>query len=264
MAGKPIIILNCKICDKNTTINISPLDRVFNNEQHFYLCVLCKTNTKCYSYTECIKDLLFKQNELNNLKYLYFNNVNNKTRLYMQTDVKILTVNNNQILDDRIKVKKYREDMINKTKTIRREELKHAFSQHKLEIYNYGDCYSYINYGNPDLSIIVNNELKKVELVNERRNILIAEFKKRHVDYNEKYDYVKKYIYDINNKSIELDEIIKMAELDNFFIKETNYVSLSKIHDKEKARELALKTYLETKPKKKIIKNINKIIIDFE
>lgn len=156
--------------------------RIFDTNLLFYYCNICIKNHKLYSKTTVLRKFCLKKSLLVNLKKLYIPNKCNIQSYYLQSDI-LATLNfayNNiddylQIIKLKQKKLKIRRDAKNLAVKTRREKLIEAFNNNKLEFNCVGDCYAYINYGEPSIETIISNEIIKLEEQNERRKML-AEF----------------------------------------------------------------------------------------
>lgn len=223
-----------------------------------------------YSKTHCLKDLKLRNSDISHVKYLFNQR---KITLYDASDITNIIARKFESLE---KHKIFLSDQHNKLilknsqyeqlKQNRRGELIDALSKYKLEFKNYGDCYNYVHYGKPTIAEILRTELHLMNNINKRRAELFAIFNSKNIIYNESLHYIKQYLYQPDNMS--LDEIVNRAETDMFFIKHTNYLQLLEHYNEEDAKEIALAEFASHNKTVDIddrLKKIsNKLVINFD
>lgn len=255
-------LIKCRKCDCYTHHSDSLIDS--NNQ--FVLCNNCKETSKLYSKTFCLKQLLLSINDISRLKYLY--NGNNKTKYYLDDDIEgIIKILFNKLEKNRGK-KIARKQHLESLQCSRKDQLTRALSEYKLDIKNFGDCFTYIKYGYPDIDIVVKNEISKSIELARRKKILFKELQKFGLPYNEtKNSICYEFINGITDKS--LVDTINDAKIEQFFINYTDYPKFESLYSVEIAREKALANYINNTDKcnrheiaNNLIKNTFTINID--
>lgn len=228
--------IKCRKCNTNTIRADSSID--LNN--HFVLCSLCKKSSKLYSKTFCLKQLLLSTNDLKSLKYLYSKN---KIKYYLDEDIEnIIKIKFKEIEKNKEK-KLARAKHYEKLQCLRKEKLQKSLAEYKLDIKPFGDCFTYIKYGYPNLETVIKNEINRSMELSRRKKILFEELQKFGLVYNDTANSIcYEYINGISNKS--LNDTIDDAKIENFFINHTNYLELTKIYSDEIAKEKALANYM--------------------
>ncbi len=148
------------------------------------------------------------------------------------------------------------------SKEKRENEIKEIFKLNKLEFKNYGDVYSYINYGKPDIETVMKNTLLKLNEKNERRLKLSEELIKINIPYDETYKACYEYINNIGTK--DFTDIIRNIEVEHFLRTQTNYLELRKKYNDRVAQDIAMRQYSEKELLPKNISDSNKIRVCFE
>ena len=148
-------------------------------------------------------------------------------------------------------------------KKLNREiEIKEIFKLNKIEFKNYGDVYSYINYGKPDIETIIKNELTKLADKNKRRLELSNELNKLNIPFDETFKACYEYINNIGTK--DFIDIIRSIEIEYFLKTKTNYIELRKKYDRKTAQDMAMMYYSEKESMPKNIVELNTIKVCFE
>ncbi|ARF09721.1 hypothetical protein Indivirus_2_100 [Indivirus ILV1] len=148
------------------------------------------------------------------------------------------------------------------SKESREKEIKEIFKLNKLEFKNYGDIYSYINYGKPDINTIIQNTLSKLSEKNERRIRLSKELIELNIPYDETYKGCYEYINNIGTK--EFIDIIRSIEVEHFLRTQTDYLQLRKKYNDKTAQDIAIRQYSENELLPKNILESKKIKVCFE
>lgn len=262
----------CKKCKVN--LNFNAVFSKFDGNKQYILCDQCiSEDTKLYTKSFCINNLLLSLDDLVKLKYLFMDNINitikkklalqQSGKYYLDTDIEnFIKIKYGDIkqYNEFVKIKK------NKLKTKRKKssEIQHnrkkfliaKLNENKLKYKNYGDCYTFVNHGFPDIDTLIKNELNKADELDKRKQILKQELEKINVPYSEKYrSLCYDYIYKISNKSLE--DTIKDAKIENFFCKNTIYPQLCNDYPPDVAKNIALNIYIKNKYKKKEENEIN-------
>ena len=253
--------MNHIICQKCNTIikinnNFHHKD-IYNT--HNVLCNECKKNIILYNKTESKKMFYLNDKDFINIKPYYSTN---RSILYSHSDLiqsAIHKYGNLDIITNKKKKEELKKNKLlqikNENKKIREELIIEYFNNNKLELKPYGDCYSFINNGYPPLNEIIQNEINKNEQKNIKRNELATELYKLNITYDESLDECYKYINNIGCRNLQ--ETVRMIELDHFLQTKTNYNDYIEIHGKELAREYAIRQYMLNRDKNdNIINNI--------
>lgn len=161
----------CIICNLSTPYRS-------NENISFVMCDQCQTNHALYNKTFCINELLLDKNDIDQIRYFYKGN----TKLFLENDIKILIEHKYGTYDE---YKNYKEQkLLQKYKKInnitekrqnRKLLLIRELSENKLDLKMHGDCYTYIQFGYPELDIVIKNELEKS--------------KEYFIRYNESFNY---------------------------------------------------------------------------
>jgi len=149
-----------------------------------------------------------------------------------------------------------------KNRINREQEIKEVFKLNKLEFKNYGEVYSYINYGKPDIETIIKNELTKLADKNKRRLELSNELNKLNIPFDETFKACYEYINNIGTK--DFTDIIRSIEIEHFLTTKTNYIELRKKYDRKTAQDMAMMYYSEKESMPKNIVELNTIKVCFE
>jgi hypothetical protein len=195
----------CKLCCKQININFKrPKYKIPNATKHFFLCQLCKQNYILISKTQAYNKYILVDTDIINLKYLYFENINNISKMFDINDIKNAAILKHGTLKNMrdIRDKKQQQKVKIKLKKIyisekRKQRLQENLQINKLCLQNYGDCYSYIHYGIPSLETVINNELKKQQKQQHKRLKLVNELFELNIKFDEKDKLCYNYIYNI-------------------------------------------------------------------
>lgn len=247
----------CKHCKK-------PLHVQDLTKRHFLCCKECLPKIKLCSHSKSKNLFLLKDKDLVKTKFLYINNPKNKNRYYNYNDIVKIAVNKYGSLESIDKIKKKDQSRNNKQKELRKKKLIEALKFNKLEFKNYGDCYSYINYGKPSIKQIVQTELEKTKHITKRKMVLGKALAKRGLKFDETNKVCYAYIHEIGCKTIE--DCISAVELNEFFRNETDFIKLKEAHSEDVAKDIALKNYLcKNSVPKKIKSTIdNELVVHFD
>lgn len=261
----------CEKCDRIVNFNNNAKKNVDNNEIYtrFHIfCNDCKKDIKCYNKIESKKMFFLNENDLLNIKSLY--STNKKSILYIYSELKEYAI---QKYGDMNVIEQKREKEIikknnllktkNENKKIREKILKNYFNENKLELKPYGDCYSYINNGYPSLNEIAKNEIKKNEQKNSKFLELTRELSKLNIPFDESCNICYEYINNIGCRNLQ--ETIRMVELEYFLKTKTCYNKYLKKYGKDISREYAIRQYMLNNNKDYIINNIREeVTIEFD
>lgn len=96
----------------------------------------------------------------------------------------------------------------------REKQLREAFYDMKLEPKNSGDCYTYINYGVPDLDQVIKNEITKLNDKTNRRVLLASRLDQLNISFDESLSSCYNYINNIGSNDLDatVNEIIKSSK----------------------------------------------------
>ncbi|QKF93621.1 XPA domain-containing protein [Fadolivirus algeromassiliense] len=256
----------CENC--NTIMNLSVFDNDLK-DKYYLFCKKCIKDMKICSKSKCKKIFLFNDLDLKNLKKIYID-TNSAHQFYLFSDVEQLIINKYESIDvldklikQRHQEKQKRNNKIINQKIEREKKLKELFIVNKLEYKNYGDCYSYIHYGEPSLEQVLENELNKLKIKNQRRILLANELYKLHIPLDENLKSCYEFINNLSSK--ELHDVVRCIEVEYFLKNNTNYMELSKIHGHAIAQEMAIREYAQNQKLPKNIDNkYNRIKLEFE
>lgn len=205
---------NCKI--KLTSFE----RRIFMNDIHFLLCNKCR-DKNIVSATESCKKYVLINHDLQNLRFLYFENPNNNIKLYKISDVEQIAINKHGSLEHINSIKKIKKEKNNllklkKEKKMfnRKKKLIRAFELGKIKFNYCGDCYSYINFGKPTLEVVIKNELKKIKEIHNRRLKLANEICSLNLPFNENSKLCYEYINGTGWRNFY--ETVRALEIKNY------------------------------------------------
>lgn len=242
----------------------------FNKNIHYFYCKKCIKKINIISKSKSQKIFILDDNDLQNLKYIYSWN-NNNFKYYKMTDINTAVIikhgsfkNLQKLLIEKKNNNDIKKKNIIDSQNVREKEIKEIFKLNKIEFKNYGDCYSYINYGKPDIETILSNELKKLEGKNKRRLKLSKELLKLDIPFNETMKACYNYINNIGTK--KFNDVIRAIEVEYFLKTHTMYDELCKTFDQETAKEIAMRNYSEKNliPDNIIDYNNDKISVSFD
>lgn len=262
--------ITCEKCDN--IIKIKNNKKKFINYDDIYikfhvLCEICRENVKCYNKTESKKIFFLNENDLSNIKALYSTN---KSILYIHDELleyAIQKYGDINVIEKKKEKELIKKNNLLKTKKeniqLRKELITNYFSINKLQLKPFGDCYSFINNGYPSLSEIAKNEIKKNEQKNEKYIQLARELSKINIPFDESCNICYEYINNIGYRN--LNETIRMIELEYFLKTKTNYNNYIKKYGKELSREYAIRQYMSNNNRDNIINNIKEeVTIEFD
>jgi hypothetical protein len=242
----------------------------FKKNIHYFYCKKCIKKINIISKSKSQKIFILDDGDLNNLKYIYSWGSNN-FKYYKMTDIEKSVINkhgsfNNlkKLLIKRKKNSDSKRNTMKNSRLNREKEIKEIFKLNKLEFKNYGECYSYINYGKPNIETILGNELKKLEEKNRRRFKLSNELNKLNIPLDETIKACYNYINNIGTKTF--NDIVRAIEVEHFLKTHTRYLELCEQYDQEVAKEIAMRNYSDknTVPDNIIDYNNNKISVCFD
>ena len=243
----------CFICNNNIVLENNN-GRDYDSTKHYLLCKICITSTNICSKSRCKDMYLLSDRDLHGTKYLFIKNPNNHNRYYLYIDIEKIIVKKYGNLDKLKKLLNKKENNIqilqqNKQQKInrRKNKLIKALQEHKLEFNNNGDSYMYINYGEPSINTIIEQEMQKNSNKMIRRLRLANALSRVNIKLDETLESVNNYI---NNTEYtyppgtNINKVVKDIEMEYFLKHYTNYPILIKSMNKKMATELALKQYI--------------------
>jgi len=188
--------------------------------------------------------------DIDDLKYLYFENPKNRIKLYLLSDIISRSLSKYVSIDNLNKLKQKKLDDIiklnqKKMKIVsgRMIELKDTYKLNKLEFRYVGDAYSYINYGKPSIQNVVKNERKKIDIKTKRRIKLGKYLKRKNLPFDENMKECYEYINKIGTRSTK--ETSREIEIDIFLRTHTKYEKYLEENTKNKSRHLAYQEYIK-------------------
>lgn len=258
--------LKCDICA--IKIIDLKLQDYYKGDKHYIMCKKCLKNINICSKSKCKKTFMLNDEDIKDCKMIYLEN--NTYTFYLYDDIKqivVLKYGSFDKLQELIdKQNKTKENKLRKSQNIRADretKLKNAFELNKLEYKNYGDCYSFINYGKPSLEEVINNELIKLHSKNQRINAIAHALARINLPLDESLQSCYEYINGLTNKNLDL--IIRSIEIEHFLKYKTDYDELCKKYDPLKAKDIAISRYsMKNKLPINIDSSYKKIKISFE
>jgi len=134
----------------------------------FTLCDTCQNNYALFSKSFCINELLLSKSDLEDLRYF----IKGQTKLFLEEDIQMLIKKKygdndayNHYKQQKISTKVSKQIQQQKLRDERKMKLIDVLSEYKLEYKTYGDCYTYVQYGYPELNKIIENELEKYKII---------------------------------------------------------------------------------------------------
>lgn len=251
------LLTKCKKCGCDFNCNLRT-NLLKDLENQFFLCSSCKNSSKLYSKNFCLKQLLLSDNDLSPLKYLYNNNNNKKAKYYLDDDIENIIKIKFDSINKKNEKKIFRAKQKEKLQSSRKQNLIQCLTEHKLDYKPFGECFTYVKYGYPDIETVIKNEINKSIELSRRKKILYKELQKFNLPYCEKNSVCYDFINNISDKS--LNDIINDAKIENFFINYTNYSELQKIYPDDIAKEKALANYISKTDKSNRHEIANKLI----
>jgi hypothetical protein len=202
-----------------------------------------------YSKKQCNEYFLLSDNDLKNTDFFYGENM---IKLYNYKDVRTLIIQKhgsydkfiNHFTDNRTRRENIKKKEI-KAQKERRKQIIAAFYDNKLEFKNYGDCYSFIHYGKPDINTILEKEQYNQGDKMDRTISLANELSKLNIKFDERLQSCNNYIHKIGN--CELNDIIEEAKKEDYLKRETNYISYLQKNPYKKAKQKAIQELMDNK-----------------
>ncbi|AYV76347.1 MAG: hypothetical protein Terrestrivirus5_169 [Terrestrivirus sp.] len=195
----------CLTCDISTQYKRCLVNNTYLLS--FILCDVCQSQNALYSKSFCINDLLLSKSDLDNIRCFHKGN----TKLFLECDIRLLIKLKYGSESD---YKDYKQNKIfQKYKKInnilqkredRRKSLMEQLADHKLEFKTYGDCYTFIQFGYPELETVIKNELEKCKQMFIKYNV----YKNCLFGKTENTSFISSYYFEDNykNKFIEFDD----------------------------------------------------------
>lgn len=145
----------CIFCNLSTSY-------ILKDEKTFIICDECQTLHTLFARTFCLTNLLLNKKDLDTLKCFKKSN----QKLYLEDDIQNLIkikYGNEYINYKQQKILHKYKRLTNKNNIIeeRRKILLEKLAEYKIECKKFGDCYSYIQFGYPDVDMVIKNELEK-------------------------------------------------------------------------------------------------------
>lgn len=253
--------IKCENCLKDVQYSHRNFKK-YNHELNFVLCTCCIQNNILYTKDFCKNNLYLTEKEISELKYLFNPNVNKK--LYWEKYINNYFLNKygtKEKLKIIINQKKQKKEVskLKKDKVIseRRQLLMKILYENKIDYNENGICYTYINYGFPNIDDLVKQLISESQNIIEKKINFIQLLKENNIEINENMNSYKQYI---NNNYSNVTEIIKKAKVEDFLIKNTNYLNYLSTMNYENAKDKAIQ---ELSTNKIEDSPLNKIIVDF-
>ena len=249
-----IFHISCRNCDSK--IKVLKSTRIINDSEHFYLCSVCRKTVPLISKSKCLHSFLLDNDDVSELKSLYFPNLNNVKQFFLKSEIDSIIIrkykNKRRLKEKQKKKMKHKhERSLRRIELIdnRRCDLVEEFKAHKLLFEEVGDSYSYIHYGKPCKDDVIKNVKRKQSEIYNRRNKLIKKMNKRELKINEDSIYFQRYIKD---RGCSTDDILREIELENFLFDNTNFKKHLDTCDIDEARELALGSFVQSQENPKL------------
>lgn len=230
----------CQKCYKNFKSN-----KKYDHNKEYIFCKDCLINMKIISKTKVKQTFYLKNEELQSIKYI---NTYCNYQFFLYDDIHQIIIdkygsldNFKETISEKSKKENKRVDKKQKIKMEREKKLKEILKYNKIEYKPYGDCYSYVHFGIPDIDEVVENELNKIQNISIKRINLSSELKKKGIKFDENLKPCYDYVYNLNNKT--LNETVRDTEIEIFLKNNTNYKELIKIYPHDKAQEIAFYKY---------------------
>lgn len=205
----------CEMCNRSLKTSYTKLTK-----QHFLCCKGCLSNINLCSKSKCKTLFLLNNTDLVNLQCLYIKNPNDKSVYYRYNDVLQVALNKygsvlkiNELKKQSVDLQKRRLLHSDKKKQNRKEQLVTLLKNNKLEIDDYGDCYSYVNWGKPSIDNVLINQLKRTFEMTDKKIKLARALTKNNVQtdlllddiFNTyKYKSVKQCVKDLQKLNHDL------------------------------------------------------------
>lgn len=240
--------LRCVSC--YDAINIDKFSRKIDKNNHILFCKNCIRSTGLCSKSKCKETFLLDDTDLRGLKYLYIDNINNKNKYYLHSDIERIVLKKygnfgklQQLKTIKKSEKKEKEKERVKKIRKRRNKLNKVLKMNKLEYVDFGDCYSYVHYGHPSIEKVVKNELERLTMQSKRKVELSKKLQRLGIPLDESLKSCYNYIYQVGYKN--LNETARAIEMEYFFKYKTDFEELIKKYPEQQAKDVALKRYIE-------------------
>jgi hypothetical protein len=149
----------CLFCKLNT-LYTKNLETKLDNKKSFVLCDPCYKKNITLSKSFCLNELLINKNDLNNIKCFKKNN----QYLYLADDIYNFMENDNNYLsykEEKLLQKYNKISNITILRKNRKKQLEDILAQNKLDYKNWGDCFTYVQFGYPSIETVIQNELER-------------------------------------------------------------------------------------------------------
>lgn len=230
-------------CDMNGCSNSVFIDKnnKYKNNEHYIICDSCKKSNNFYQKSYCKDKLYLTNNDLQKIRYMY----NDKLPIKLYLEKEIIDIINkkkdDENYDNNIKKRNERKRKINETKIKnienRKNILNNLLCDNKLQYIETDKVKKYINYGKSTIEEVFDDVYTRNMQINSKRLKLINLYKKFNLIYNEK-SYACQEYFKLNNRS--LDEILKIAKIEDHLIKHTNYLLYLDKYDHLKSINIAI------------------------
>ena len=154
----------CDNCNRHMILG----NRKYNKKQHILICKKCMQVVTYYSKTSSKSKFLLDEPDFHNMKYIYIENPNNPTRLYLYDDIEKAIIKKygdlEKMKDKRLVREKRKEELKEKSLSEseeRKKDLIRVLKDHKLEYKNNGDCYSYVYHRKLSVKTVVENQIEE-------------------------------------------------------------------------------------------------------
>lgn len=199
----------CEICADNVKVS-NKRSRIPDPKMFFFLCENCQKNREFVPEIDCCGKYDLIKGETENLRKLYFENINNSLMFFLETDIEDILETKygsnciyiKKLINTNTNIKK------NNTIKKRRKKLIKELKLHKLEYKKHGDCFSYIHFGFPDIREVIDNELHKMEERIDRMYNLATTLSVMGRSFNEKNQLHIDYIN--NSTSLSTHDIVRI------------------------------------------------------
>lgn len=207
----------CEDCDEYLKKEKHKNIRQINNFTHYVFCKKCLNNKQICSFTQAKRLFILDDKDLNSLKTIYIANPNNNIKYFILKDIINVALKKHGSEENiyNLRMAKDRENSVRIIKNQleiekRKEKLIDVLKENKLDFKGYGDCYSYVMYGTPNIDVVINNELEKLKIIRDRKIKLARELSKHGLIMDEECPLYYNYINGIGCKTIK--EIITTIE----------------------------------------------------
>lgn len=155
----------CVFCNTSTSYRLK-------DDKSFIVCDECQQKYDLFTKSYCMDTLLLNKNDLDALKCFHKSN----QKLYLKDDIqKLIAIkygDDYKNYKEKKLLQKYKRiSNINSRREERKKNLVEKLADYKIECKNYGDCYTYIQFGYPDIDVVVTNELEKYKNIFSKQQL---------------------------------------------------------------------------------------------